>query len=138
MAVDRRNAALESSRASCWHADVTGGAVGAFTTLHRAATGRCPRLVQNNLAAEFLGDYNYAAATNDYGAAVWNDVRQAADCPAIDESRQEFVEAVQAGLEQPEDEEVAEIRGRGEVEPNQGEEGAPPRTRRRNSELRLR
>jgi hypothetical protein len=107
------------------HADVTGGAVGPFTTLHRAATGDARGSSQNNLLAEFLGDYNYAAATNDYGVAVWNDVRQAADCPAIDESRQEFVEAVQAGLEQPEDEEVAEIRGRGEVEPNQGEEGAP-------------
>jgi hypothetical protein len=107
------------------HADVAGGSVGAFSTLHRAAIGDARGSSQNNLAAEFLGDYNYAAATNAYGVAVWNDVRQAADCPAIDESRQEFVEAVQAGLEQPEDEEVAEIRGRGEVEPNQGEEGAP-------------
>ena len=60
------------------------GTVGAFTELHRSATGDARTSSQNDLTAEFLGDYVYAAATNDYGAGVWNDVSSGADCPAID------------------------------------------------------
>jgi len=76
------------------HADVdpTTGMIGAFTTLHRGALGDARGSSQNNRVAEFLGDYNYAAATNDYGTAVWNDVRDAADCPAIDDYRQSIVD----------------------------------------------
>jgi hypothetical protein len=65
-------------------APVGGGGTGAFTEIHRGAAGDPRGSAQNNLQAEYLGDYVYAAATRTYGAAVWNDARGAADCPAID------------------------------------------------------
>jgi hypothetical protein len=67
------------------HSNVgAGGAPAGFTELHRGASGDPRGSSQNNVAIEFLGDYVYAAATNAYGAAVWNDVRHASDCPAVD------------------------------------------------------
>jgi hypothetical protein len=88
------------------HADVTGAAVGSFSELHRGEPGDARGSSQNNLAAEFLGDYVYAAATRTYGAAVWNDVRDAADCPAVDTYRQDLHdEAVATGQQTAEAEE---------------------------------
>jgi hypothetical protein len=70
------------------HADIGGsGTLGAWAELHRGAVGDPRGSAQNNLWLEFLGDYVYAIATNTYGAAVWNDTRTAADCPAIDSWR---------------------------------------------------
>ena len=67
------------------HSDIgAAGAPSSWTELHRSTPGDPRGSSQNNLFLEFLGDYVYAVATDTYGAAVWNDVRNAADCPAID------------------------------------------------------
>jgi hypothetical protein len=67
------------------HADVAGGTPGAFSEVHRGTEGDARGSAQNNLEAEFLGDYVYADATNGYAVAVWNDVRDASVCPAINQ-----------------------------------------------------
>jgi hypothetical protein len=62
-----------------------------WTTLFRGPEGDARASSANSLAGEFLGDYNYIAATNTSAAAVWNDVRNATDCPAVDAWRQSLV-----------------------------------------------
>jgi hypothetical protein len=88
------------------HADTPGasGPTGAFSELHRGAPGDPRGSSQNDLVGEFLGDYVYAAATRTYGAAVWNDARRAADCPAIDAYRQALADGQSATAPAPEQE----------------------------------
>jgi len=75
------------------HADVlASGNFDNWSELNRGPTGDARGSSANALDSEFLGDYNYAFATNEFGVAVWNDGRDASDCPAVDAYRQSLVD----------------------------------------------
>jgi hypothetical protein len=82
------------------HADVNPvtGAIGAWGDVHRGVTGDARGSSANALTDEFLGDYDYAFATNTFVVAVWNDARNAADCEDIDDYRQDIVDGDAAGV----------------------------------------
>ena len=66
-----------------------GGVPGAFSTEFTGASGDARGTAQGRiLYNEFLGDYVYAIGTRTYGAGVWTDVPNTADCPAMDAWRQ--------------------------------------------------
>ena len=67
------------------HADTADPA--AWSTLHRGEVGDARGSSANSLAFEFLGDYNYVMAPNDFAAAVWNDIRDATVCEPINDYR---------------------------------------------------
>jgi hypothetical protein len=74
-------------------ASVSHGHVGHFETLHRGETGDARGSSENNLCCEFLGDYNYVSASRTFGTAVWNDVRDAAVCTAMNKYRASLITA---------------------------------------------
>jgi hypothetical protein len=65
-----------------------GTATGGFHTVFTAPSGDARGSSANALDGEFIGDYNWIVATNSFAVAVYNDVRDAVECPAVDAWRQ--------------------------------------------------
>jgi BNR repeat-like domain len=65
-----------------------GTVTGSFSTKFTGPTGDARGSSANALDGEFIGDYNWIVATNSFAVAVYNDVRNAVECPAVDTWRQ--------------------------------------------------
>jgi hypothetical protein len=74
------------------HAELAGAATSNAATLHRGMVGDARGSSANSLTNEFLGDYTGVAATDDGAVALWNDVREATVCAAINVYRQSLID----------------------------------------------
>jgi hypothetical protein len=63
-----------------------------WSDVERSPSGDVRATSSIDLQSAFIGDYNAVAATRDSGVALWNDVRAAADCPAVDRYRQSLAD----------------------------------------------
>jgi hypothetical protein len=77
------------------------GSPSGWTTLNRSPVGDPRASSQNDLQAEFLGDYVYVDATNTYGVSVWNDVRDGTVCAAMNAWRMSLREGSTANPPNP-------------------------------------
>jgi hypothetical protein len=64
----------------------------------RSAT---PGPTTRTLNRESIYDYQYAAASPDYGAVVWMDARDAAVCPAVNAYRQFLIDGTPIAAPSP-------------------------------------
>jgi len=74
------------------HADLAGAATSNASTLHRGQVGDARGSSANSMTNEFLGDYTGTAATDAAVVAVWNDVRDATVCDAVNAYRQSLID----------------------------------------------
>jgi len=71
----------------------TGGAPYAWSAVHEGPPGDARGSGGLGFGREFMGDYVYAIATRTYGAGTWTDLRQSVNCPAVDQWRQQSLDA---------------------------------------------
>jgi hypothetical protein len=79
------------------HADVAGTSISNLATLFRGGVGDGRASSANSLVDEFLGDYNMVSATNSGAVAVYITAQDADQCAAINDYRDQLVDAAGGG-----------------------------------------